>query len=110
MIYHGRVNHDSDGPVEVCLAVAPADLPSVASLNLPPGINLRREAAHPELSVTLTKRQVVYPDILAAHDLVEATANNDNRPITAPPREHYFTDLFAAGPDEHVCHVAIPVQ
>ena len=92
-IYHGRVNEDSDGPVETCLVLDPRDLPSLVSLNLPPGTNLRREAAHPEPSVTLTKRQVVSPNILAAYDLVEATATIDNRPTTAPPREHYFTDF-----------------
>lgn len=106
VIYHGRVNVDSDGPVEVCLTL-PADQP-INPEHLPPAVNLRLQPAQREAFTTLTKRQLVYPDVLAAYDQLETRIHADGRKPAGPPREYYFTDIHVARPDQPVCHAAIP--
>jgi DNA-binding transcriptional MerR regulator len=107
VIYHGRVNADSDGPVEVCLALEP-DAP-LEPRRLPTGVNHRRQDAHREAFVTLTKRQLVYPDILAAYDQIAARIIADGETTAGPPREYYFTDIRSAKPEQPVCHAAVPL-
>ena len=107
VIYHGRVNIDSDGPVEVCLALHPASELAVSDLTA--GTNMRREDAQREVRITLTKTQVVYPDILAAYDHLERHIAARSETAAGPPREYYFADLHAAKPDQPVCHAAIPI-
>lgn len=97
VVYHGRCNVDSDGPVEVCLALDPAT--EVIVGELPAGTNLRRQDAHREVRVTLTKGQLVYPDILAAYDHLERHIAASSETPSGPPRECYFTDIHAAKPD-----------
>ena len=59
VIYHGEVNQDSDGPVEVCVPIAATQPESTESPT-------RRELAHREAYVRITKAQVEYPQILSA--------------------------------------------
>lgn len=61
VIYHGEVNEDSDGPVEVCLPIPPR-ITSATSLPT------RVEPAHREAFTTVTRAQVRYPDIVSAYD------------------------------------------
>jgi len=100
VIYHGEVNQDSDGPVEVC---APVD-PAVAGT----GPGWRREPARHEAYVRLRKAQVVYPQILSAFDAVAQWLDTEGRPVADSPREIYFADFDAAGPGDDVCDVAFP--
>jgi hypothetical protein len=62
-IYHGEVNEDSDGPVEVCAPVARPDA-------VPSGMAIRAEAAHRQAYATITRAQFEYPQILSAYDAV----------------------------------------
>ena len=107
VVYHGRVNVDSDGPVEVCLALDPATEVTVGEL--PAGTNLRRQDPQREVRVTLTKGQLVYPDILAAYDHLERHIAAQRGTPSGPPREYYFADIHAAKPDQPICHAAIPI-
>jgi DNA-binding transcriptional MerR regulator len=99
VVYHGEVNHDSDGPVELCVPVAHdgADAP------------LRREPAHREAYVRLRKAQVEYPQILSAFDAVAQWLADRGLGASGSPREVYFADFGAAGPADEVCDVAFPV-
>ena len=63
VVYHGEVNEDSDGPVEVCV---PIDADREESTDMAS----RREPAHREAYVRITKAQVEYPQILSAYDAV----------------------------------------
>ena len=101
VIYHGEVNQDSDGPVEVCTPIDPA---RGGSIDLP----TRREPAHREVYVRLRKAQVAYPQILSAFDAVFGWINAQERTVAGPPREVYFCDFAAAGPNDEVCDVACP--
>jgi DNA-binding transcriptional MerR regulator len=100
-VYHGEVNLDSDGPVEVCLPI-PEQPPS-------PEAAMRREPAHREAYVRLRKAQVEYPQILSAFDAVAQWISTHALTSSAPPREVYFADFHAAAATDDVCDVAFPI-
>lgn len=102
VIYHGEVNEDSDGPVEVCVPIArdrdvAGDVPS------------RLEPAHGEAFTRITKAQVEFPQILSAYEAVDSWIRSEEKTLTGSPREVYFADWDAAGPDDEVCDIAFPV-
>jgi DNA-binding transcriptional MerR regulator len=102
VVYHGEVNHDSDGPVEVCV---PVDSAAAARLDGP----TRDEPAHREAYVRIPKAQVAFPQILSAFEAVAQWLREQNLSSSAAPREVYFTDWDSAGPDDEVCDVAYPM-
>jgi DNA-binding transcriptional MerR regulator/effector-binding domain-containing protein len=99
VIFHGEVNEDSDGPVEVCVPVEQAN-----------GSPSRVEPAHREAYTRITKAQVEYPQILSAYDAVAQWIETEGRSVAGSPREVYFTDWNAAGPTDEVCDIAFPVS
>jgi hypothetical protein len=103
VVYHGAVNEESDGPVEVCVPVSRTQEAATDRA-------LRREPAHREAYVRLTKAQVAYPQILSAYDAVAQWIGAHGRSGTGSPREVYFTDWGAAGPTDEVCDVAFPIK
>ncbi len=102
IIYHGQVNEESDGPVEVCIPIA-ADHQIAASAPT------RSEPAHREAYTRIRKAQVEFPQILDAYEAVEQWIAKNNRRATGSPREVYFADLMNAGPDEEVVDIAFPI-
>ena len=103
VVYHGEVNQDSDGPVEVCVPVDPARAASAAAAT-------RREPAHREAYVRLRKAQVENPQILSAFDAVGQWISERGRVETGSPREVYFASFAASGPADEVCDVAFPIR
>jgi DNA-binding transcriptional MerR regulator len=101
VVYHGVVDEDSDGPVEICVPV-PADTPLTD--------RTRIEPAHREAYVTLIKAQVAYPQILSAFDYVASWIETNRHTRTAPPREVYFADWHAAEATDQVVDVAFPLR
>lgn len=101
VIYHGEVNEDGDGPVELCVPVTG---------DVGPGVAVRTEPAHREAYLTVTKAQVEFPQILGAYEQVEQWVRDSGHTTIASPREVYFNDFMAAGPDDLVCDVAWPID
>lgn len=102
VVYHGEITEDTAGPVEACTPVAPG---LVGQLDLPS----RVEPAHREAYTTVTRSQLAYPEIMAAYEAVEAWMREQDESMAASPREVYFADLDAAGPDDGVADVAFPI-
>ncbi|MFE0582560.1 MerR family transcriptional regulator [Streptomyces sp. NPDC058874] len=102
VIYHGEVNEDSDGPVELCVPVDPA------RAGLLPAAS-RTEPAHTQAYTRLTKAQTAYPQILSAYDAVYAWAQREARTTAAAPREVYFADWSGIGPADPACDIAVPL-
>jgi DNA-binding transcriptional MerR regulator len=103
LIFHGIVDHDSDGPLEAVLpcpdAVQPTEL-----------IGVRTEPAHDEAFTTITKAQWDYPAILAAYDAVACSPEAAGRPGSRLScREVYLADPQAVGPDDPICDIAFPL-
>jgi effector-binding domain-containing protein len=101
VIYHGAVNADSDGPVEVCMAFD-------GTIQAPDGFAVRTEPAHEEAYVTISKRQMEFPKILDAYDAVSGYVNEHGE-MAGAPREVYFVDVNAVGPDDPFADVAKPM-
>ena len=103
VVYHGEVNEDGDGPVEVCLPIG-------AAPPAPAGVAVRKEPAHREAYTRLTRAQVEFPQILSAYDAVAQWVGVNGLTVADAPREVYFADFAAAGPGDQVCDVAFPVR
>jgi DNA-binding transcriptional MerR regulator len=104
-IYHGEVNEDSDGPVEVCAPLARPDA-------VPTGMAMRAEAAHRQAYTTITRAQLEYPRILSAYDAVANWISSAGLAQAGPPREVYLqgVNVAAAAPGDPVCHIAYPIR
>lgn len=101
VIYHGEVNADSDGPIEVCW-------PYSGTLKPTGAVILREEPAHHEAFVVLNKAQFEFPRILSAYDATAdyAGAHGTSGPLAC--REVYPYDWDAAGEGDPVGEVAWP--
>ena len=103
LIFHGIVDHDSDGPLEAILG-CPDDVNSSSV------IGIRTEPAHDEAFTTITKAQWEYPAILAAYDAVAASAEVTARPRSRLScREVYLAEPDDIGDDDLVCDIAYPL-
>jgi DNA-binding transcriptional MerR regulator len=103
IIYHGEVNEESDGPVEVCV---PVDREHLGAIDA----STRIEPAHKEAYTRMRKAQVEFPQILDAYEAVEQWIAKNNREMAASPREVYFVDFMKAGPEDEVCDIAFPIR
>jgi hypothetical protein len=103
LIFHGIVDHESDGPLEVTLG-CPDDVPA-SDL-----IGIRTEPAHDEAFTTITKAQWAYPAILAAYDAVACSPEARARPSgQLSCREVYLASPEDTADDEPLCDVAFPL-
>ncbi len=103
LIFHGIVDHESDGPLEAILG-CPEGV-QVSDL-----IGIRVEPAHDEAFTTITKAQWDYPAILAAYDAVACSAEVAARPKgRLSCREVYFAEPDAIAADEPICDIAFPL-
>lgn len=103
VVYHGEVNKDSDGPVEVCVPFAGSVEPIGEAA-------VREEPAHDELFTRITKAQVEFPMILDAYEAVHKRIAEIGRTPAGSPREVYFVDWDAVGPTDPACDIAWPVE
>ena len=103
VMYHGEVNTDSDGPVEVCL-------PYEGEVQPAGEMRLRSEPAHKEAFTRITKGQVSFPGILEAFGAVEKWIVDTGGEMSASPREVYFADWNNVGDDDPACDVAFPIR
>lgn len=103
LIFHGIVDHESDGPLEAILGCG--DDVGVTDL-----IGIRTEPAHDEAFTTITKAQWAYPAILAAYDAVACSPEASARPgRRLSCREVYVAEPEAIGDDELICDIAFPL-
>ena len=102
IVYHGEVNEDSDGPVELCV---PIDRAYANETSAP----IRTVPAYREAYTRITKAQVGFPQILSAYDAVSAWLGERGH-RTAAPRELYLAvDWDNASPVDEVCDIGFPI-
>ncbi|MEV4639767.1 MerR family DNA-binding transcriptional regulator [Actinoplanes sp. NPDC049548] len=99
VVFHGEVNEDADGPVEVCLPVR-AEAAG------------RAEPAHREAYIPVVKGHFEPPQILSIYDAVRRWVRDHGYTAVASPREvyGYAADPDAAAPGDLVCDVALPFR
>jgi len=103
LVFHGVVDHESDGLLEAMLP-CPRDMP-VSDL-----IGVHTEPAHDEAFTTITKAQWAYPAILAAYDAVACSPAVTARPGSQLScREVYVAEPDAIGDDDLICDIAFPL-
>jgi DNA-binding transcriptional MerR regulator len=91
VLYHGPVNAEEDGPVEVCVPK------SGGEKRLPAG-----EVAFTAISGS----QCQFPEILAAYESVYRWANEHGREQDGPPRE-----IYLSGPEQELrMEIALPLR
>ena len=91
VLYHGPVNNEEDGPVEVCVPQRHGEK------RLPAG-----EVAFTEISGS----QCSFPEILGAYEAVYRWAREQGREPDGPPREIYLNGL---GEELHM-EIALPLR
>lgn len=104
VVYHGQVNEDSSGPVEVCLPV------DRAAGDAGEGIRVIELPAGTEAYTTITGAQCRFPEILRAYDAVHDWIKEHGRTPAGPPREVYFSDQECPEGDAPFCDIAWPVR
>jgi DNA-binding transcriptional MerR regulator len=103
LIFHGIVDHESDGPLEAILGCPDDVMPNDV-------IGIRTEPAHDEAFTTITKAQWDYPAILAGYDAVACSPEVTARPGSRLScREVYVAEPDAIGDDDLVCDIAYPL-
>lgn len=101
VIYYREVNEDSDGPVEVCV-------PFAGSLEPVGKMHVRLEPTHHEAFTRLSKAQMAFPELLEAYGALHGWLAAEGKEQADAPREVYFADWDAAGPDDPACDIAWP--
>jgi DNA-binding transcriptional MerR regulator len=91
VLYHGAVNTEEDGPVEVCVPKVTGDK------RLPAG-----EVAFTEVSGS----QCDFPEILGAYEAVYRWAKEHDREVGGPPREIYLS----GNGEELRMEIALPLR
>jgi DNA-binding transcriptional MerR regulator len=91
VLYHGPVNHEEDGPIEVCVPSRDGDK------RLPEG-----EVAFTDISGP----QCDFPDILGAYESVYQWAKEHGREPDGPPREIYLS----RSDEELRMQIALPLR
>jgi len=103
VVYHGPVTEDGEVLVEMCAPIG-------ADGELAKNSAVRLEPAHREAYVRVKKSQLVFPEIRTVYVALAKHLEAQCTEIVDSPREVYFADVSAAGPDEDVCDVAFPIR
>jgi DNA-binding transcriptional MerR regulator len=91
-IYHGAINEEEDGPIEICWPVKSALAPSG-------DVALRELAGGPAALVNLHGEACKVPNILSAYDAAYDWIQMHDHQTAAAPREVWFS---APGEDAHM--------
>ncbi len=103
IVYHGPVSPDTESLVEVCVPIRNGQGNGVDAA-------LRREPAHREAYVRITKAQVQFPEIQQVYRAIADDLESKHIETTDSPREVYFKDFYTARPSDEVCDVAFPIR
>lgn len=102
-IYHGEVNEDSNGPVEICLPVEGEAVPTEV-------ITIRTLKGGPVAYTYTTVEQARFPEILQAYDAVHDWIRQSGKHISESPREIYLTPEGGGSQHEPFIEIAWPFR
>ncbi len=83
-IYHGPINHEDNGPIEICLPVEQSITPEVAD------VTSREVAGGKAACVTLRGEQCAFPALLAGYDAVQDWIQQNRYEAIEAPREVWY--------------------
>ncbi|MFV5998953.1 MerR family transcriptional regulator [Streptomyces sp. NPDC056231] len=102
-VYHGLVDQDGNGPVEVCV-------PTESPVQPTGRIGVRLEPAHRQAFTELRKGQSEYPTVAGAFAALASWLDGRGLQPSASAREIYYPNWADADADEHVMDIAVPFQ
>jgi DNA-binding transcriptional MerR regulator len=102
-IYHGEVNEDSNGPVEICLPFEGEAMPTEA-------ITIQTLKGGPVAYTFTTVEQARFPEILQAYDAVHEWIRQSGHQITESPREIYLAPEEEVSQHEPFIEIAWPFR
>lgn len=94
-LYHGPINHDDDGPLEVCL-------PAEGAFRAVGDVRLRVLPGGPAAVVVAEGEYGVFPRILEAYDAGYDWIIQNGHQVVESPREVWVGDPVSQGPFEIV--------
>jgi effector-binding domain-containing protein len=103
IVYHGPVSPDTESLVEVCVPIRNGQDNGADA-------TMRREPAHREAYVRITKAQVQFPEIQQVYRAIANDLESRHIETTDSPREVYFKDFYTARPSDEICDVAFPIR
>lgn len=83
-IFHGTINNDSDGPIEICL-------PTPELLNDSGDYAARMVTGGQAAFISLRDGQCAYPEVLKGYDALVDWMNQNGYEQASPPREEWAT-------------------
>jgi DNA-binding transcriptional MerR regulator len=102
-IYHGEVNEDNNGPVEICLPFEGEAMPTDV-------ITVRTLKGGPVAYTSTTVEQARFPEILQAYDAVHEWIRQRGHQISESPREIYLAAEDEVGQHEPFIEIAWPFR
>ncbi|MEA1977345.1 MAG: MerR family transcriptional regulator [Chloroflexota bacterium] len=102
-IYHGEVNEDSNGPVEICLPFEGEAMPTDV-------ITVRTLKGGPVAYTFTTVEQARFPEILQAYDAVHKWIRQSGHQISESPREIYLASEGDVSQHEPFIEIAWPFR
>lgn len=104
VVFHGVVDHESDGPIEALQGCPDSTQPTEL-------IGVRTEPAHDVAYTTITKAQWAFPAILAAYDAVACSTEVKARPGSRLScREVYLAEPDTLDETDLICDIAFPLS
>ncbi len=102
VIYHGRVDADSDGPAE-------AGVPFIGSLEPSGEVRIRVDSAHEEAFIVMTRGSVDGPELMQGYDAL-FTYMRERGQTGVGGREVYFEEApwDSLRPDQSAFDIAVP--
>lgn len=107
-MFYGEVSDDSDGPVELCLPVAPGSAMNPAAAMA--DVQLRVEPAHDEVFIRLAMKDMGWPALAPAADALEAWMRDQRREPAGALRQVLIADQRTATPSTLVCDLSVPLR
>jgi DNA-binding transcriptional MerR regulator len=102
VIFHGRVDAELDGPVEVIMGCPDSTQPTDT-------IGIRTEPAHDIAYTRLTKGQFAFPELLGAYDAVACSPQAQERGLSPLGCREIYSGWEELGDDDYAGDVAFPL-
>jgi DNA-binding transcriptional MerR regulator len=94
-LYHGPINHDEDGPIEVCLPIQ-----QLASAQTP--VEAKELPATKLAVAALSAEQCVFPAVLQGYDVTYDWIAQNGYTHNGPPREVWLEAPAESNPDDRM--------
>jgi DNA-binding transcriptional MerR regulator len=106
LVFYGEVSDDSDGPIELCRPIRASREDLIAAAE----VQVRVEAAHDEVYVRLSKRELSWPAMVPVLDALERWTAEHHRRTAGTFRQLLIADQRAATADTLVCDLTVPLR